>query len=137
MKLCWQGVWLVGGNQSHADRLLTKHPVMAKHAPVLLPEAPMNKAFAADMLGAQNSYPSTGFVGIQAVLHCTQPSVVMHVYGFNWSKRTWKGHNVSFLPPCSCSSSTKRLGGMAGVWMGGAMRRDTFRRKPSLLRKCL
>lgn len=70
---------------------------MEAHGPVLMPEAPMNKAFAADVLHSPNSYPSTGFVGIEAVLHCTTPHVQLHIYGFNWSKKTWRGHNVRHL----------------------------------------
>ena len=90
-----QGVWLVGGKQEHADKLLQQHPVLEEHNPVLMPEAAMNKAFAADLLDSPNSYPSTGFVGLQAALHCTQPPVKLHIFGFNWSKKTWGGHNVS------------------------------------------
>lgn len=93
-----QGAWLVGGNQTHADRLLQNHPELKLHSPVLMPEAAMNKAFAADILKSPNSYPSTGFVGIQAVLHCTSARVKLHVFGFNWSRKTWSGHNVRAFP---------------------------------------
>ena len=90
----------MGGNQTHADTLLKNHPVMGQHTPVLMPEAPMNKAFAADLLRSPNSYPSTGMVGIQAVLYCTLSSVKLHIYGFNWSRKTWAGHNVRLLQQC-------------------------------------
>ena len=93
-----QGVWLVGGNQSHADRLYKRHPELLEHSTVLMPEAAMNKAFAAGILQSPASYPSTGFVGVQAALHCTGASVKLHIYGFNWSTKTWSGHNVSLLP---------------------------------------
>jgi len=91
-----QGVWLVGGKQEHADKLLQQHPHLEEHNPVLMPEAAMNKAFASGILASPASYPSTGFVGVQAALHCTPPSVKLHIFGFNWSKKTWGGHNVGF-----------------------------------------
>lgn len=87
----------MGGKQEHADHLLEKHPHLQEHNPVLMPEATMNKAFAAGILASPSSYPSTGFVGVQAALHCTPPSVKLHLFGFNWSKKTWAGHNVSPL----------------------------------------
>ena len=112
-----QGFWLVGGNQSHADRLYKRHPELLDHGAVLLPEAAMNKAFAAGILRSPASYPSTGFVGIQAALHCTEASVKLHIYGFNWSSKTWSGHNVSPLtfPPdgqaaYSCCLFIRRMG---------------------------
>jgi hypothetical protein len=93
-----QGIWLVGGKQSHADKLLEQHPHLKEHNPVLMPEAAMNKAFASGILDTPGSYPSTGFVGVQAALHCTPRTVKLHIFGFNWSKKTWAGHNVSSPP---------------------------------------
>lgn len=87
----------MGGNQSHADKLTRKYPDLLTHHTVLMPEAAMNKAFAAGILDSPASYPSTGFVGIQAALHCTPATVKLHIYGFNWSSKTWSGHNVSTL----------------------------------------
>lgn len=89
-----KGIWLVGGKQSHADKLLEQHPHLKEHNPVLMPEAAMNKAFASGILDTPGSYPSTGFVGVQAALHCTPRTVKLHIFGFNWSKKTWAGHNV-------------------------------------------
>lgn len=108
--LVMQGAWLVGGNQTHADRLTKRHPKLLSHHPVLMPEAPMNKAFAASCLASPTSYPSTGFVGIQAALHCTDPSVKLHIYGFNWSNKTWSGHNVSHsATPSLCRDTSEAL----------------------------
>ena len=87
-----QAVWLVGGEQADADYIADQLPQLLDHNVALLPMAPWVLNYA-NSLGEQGGWPSTGFIAISALRYCL-PKVLIHLYGFNWSGRIWRGHKA-------------------------------------------
>ncbi|KAK9843669.1 hypothetical protein WJX81_001900 [Elliptochloris bilobata] len=91
-----QAVWLLGGEQEDADTLVQRVPSLQgpPRKAVRIPLGPLAAAYAA-WLRIRDGSPSTGFVGIAAVLHCAPPAAVVHLYGMNWHEKTWRGHKMA------------------------------------------
>lgn len=90
-----QAVWLLGGAQEDADALVQRVPALQgpPRKALRLPLAPLAAAYV-DWLRLPSGSPSTGFVGIAAVLHCAAPGAVAHLYGMNWHEKNWRGHKM-------------------------------------------
>ncbi|CAL5224360.1 g7034 [Coccomyxa viridis] len=88
-----KALWLVGGRQKDADELLWKVPGVVNAGAVLVPQEPFAAAYSQEM-GIKDGAPSTGFVGIRGVLHCTPEDTPIHIFGFNWHNSTWRGHKM-------------------------------------------
>ena len=90
-----QAVWLLGGAQEDADALVQRVPALQgpPRKALRLPLPPLAAAYT-DWLRLPSGSPSTGFVGIAAVLHCAAPDAVIHLYGMNWHEKNWRGHKM-------------------------------------------
>ncbi|CAK0785519.1 hypothetical protein CVIRNUC_008729 [Coccomyxa viridis] len=88
-----QALWLVGGRQHDADELFWKVLGLQRAGPVLIPQETLAAAYSQEM-GIRDGAPSTGFVGIRGVLHCTPDDMPIHIFGFNWHNSTWRGHKM-------------------------------------------
>lgn len=94
-----QAVWLVGGEQADADLIADRLPELLEHNVTLLPMPPWVLTYATS-LGEQGGWPSTGFIAIAGLRYCL-PDTILHVFGFNWSGRIWKGHKVCVCACCA------------------------------------
>eukprot|EP00884_Botryococcus_braunii_P015604 jgi/Botrbrau1/2727/Bobra.0164s0007.1 len=89
-----KGVWLVGGEEEHADKVAFRFPEAVARGLFLLQTDPISALYHRQFDTPRTASPSTGYIGISAVLHCTTPNITLHLYGMNWSNKTWSGHKV-------------------------------------------
>lgn len=63
-----QGVWLVGGQEMHAQKVAQRFPEAVRRGLILLQTEPISAKYQRDFQEPLG-YPSTGFIGTLHLLH--------------------------------------------------------------------
>eukprot|EP00884_Botryococcus_braunii_P012712 jgi/Botrbrau1/21441/Bobra.0216s0049.1 len=91
-----KSIWFLDGRgkdrEAAIQKVLAKFPQL-RHKPwVAIDKKPLLRIFARDV--NPTGSPSSGWAGMMLALECAPPNARVHLFGFNWSRRHWKAHNM-------------------------------------------